>query len=215
MLRLVCCLLSCVGAWNAPLAGQRQVLSSLRRAAASLLALTISVGGAAAAERSGVQYTKSPSGIGFYDYPQQQQRGSEEARLGSKVVLEVKGYLAGRNGWGYLDTTASDDEDDVVRLTLGSTPAIRGLELGLLGESPIMPAMHKGDKRRLIIPSRLGYISKDQQPIPKSEDSQRRLYSTVLNQQRAAVESRALGGDSVVGELVLDVQVVRLKNKER
>ena len=77
-----------------------------------------------------------------------------------------------------------------------------------------MPPMHKGDKRRLIIPSRLGYISKDQQPIPKSEDYQRRLYSTVLNQQRSAVESRALGGDSVVGELILDVQVMRLKNKE-
>jgi len=179
-----------------------------------LAGLTISLDGATAAERSGVQYTKSPSGIGFYDYPQQKQRGSEEARLGSKVVLEVKGYLAGRNGWEYLDTTSSDDEDDVVRLTLGSTPAIRGLELGLLGETPIMPPMHRGDKRRLIIPSRLGYISKDQQPIPKSEDYQRRLYSTVLNQQRSAVESRALGGDSVVGELILDVQVVRLKNKE-
>jgi len=174
----------------------------------------------AATERSGVRYIKSESGIGFYDYPLRdgKERGREEARLGSKAVLEVKGYLAGRNGWNFIDTSATNDvdnnnDDDVVRLTLGKTSAIKGLELGLLGDGPSMPPMHQGDKRRLVIPSRLGYTGdRDQQPVPRSDDNKRRLYSTVLNQQRSSVESKALGGDSVVGELILDVEVVRLRN---
>jgi len=64
---------------------------------------------------------------------------------------------------------------------------------------------------RLIVPSRLGYTDYNQQPVPYDEDNRRRLYSTVFNVERGSRERKALG-DSIVGELVIDVYLKRLKN---
>jgi len=181
-----------------------------RTAATACLAAATCLGqGAIAADRNGVKYEgPSPSGVQWYDYRTSKVDGPV-AKAGSKVGLNIKGYLAGRNGWQFLDTT--QNEENLIRLTIGATPCIRGLELGLTGEGPL-PPMHEGDKRRLIIPSRLGYQSSEQQPLPLSEDFRRRLFSTVLNAQRSQQEKKALG-DSIVGELVLDVELFRVKNR--
>ena len=163
--------------------------------------------------RNDVQYIKSSTGLEYYDY---RIGDGEEARIGDKVSINVKGYLAGRQGWLYEDTYANDEP---VRLTLGDTPCIRGLELGIVGNNgneksgsvADIASMKKGGKRRLVIPSRLGYQNTNQEPVPRSDDLQRRLYSTVLNQQRSALEKKSLG-DSIVGEIILDIELVRVKH---
>ncbi|KAJ1438777.1 hypothetical protein B484DRAFT_444386 [Ochromonadaceae sp. CCMP2298] len=151
-------------------------------------------------------YTKSASGIEFYDYAIGE---GANAKMGDKVAVNAKGFLAGRQGWLYLDTYA---EDRPCRFVLGdaTTPCIKGLELGIAGTED-MPAMKRGGKRRLVIPSRLGYRNRAQEPIPLEEGQQRRLYSTVLNSVRADREEAALG-DSLTGNLVLDVQLRSLKS---
>ena len=65
---------------------------------------------------------------------------------------------------------------------------MEGLEEGLQG-------MREGGKRRLLIPSSLGYQNKQQQPIPRSFGNRQRLYSTVLNTERTVREREALGAD--------------------
>ena len=152
-------------------------------------------------------YIRSPTtGIEFYDY---KTGDGESVTYGSKVVFHYKGRLAGRQGWVYDDTSQIDEP---VRLTLGSSKCIKGLELGLIGDGDVMPPMQKGGKRRLIIPGKLGYQDKEQLPIPLDFGQQQRLYSTVLNEIRGLRESEALG-DSLAGRLVLDVDLLRVNNK--
>lgn len=182
---------------------------------------------AGAVERNGVRYTKASCGLAYYDYPstssstvssntndadQGVARETAVQQRGSKVSIDVKGYLAGRNGWQFIDTTAEGGEP--LRLITGQSKMIRGLEMGLSGAGcDDVPPMEKGRKRRLVIPSRLGYVSagQDEAPMPTSEDNRRRLYSTVFNRERGVREKEALG-DSIVGELILDVDLRRVKN---
>jgi FKBP-type peptidyl-prolyl cis-trans isomerase FkpA len=149
-------------------------------------------------------YTRTASGVEFYDYAVGE---GAEAKVGDKVAVHAKGFLAGRQGWLYLDTYA---EDRPCRIVLGTDPCIKGLELGIAGTDD-MPAMKRGGKRRLVIPSRLGYKSREQEPIPQEEGQRRRLYSTVLNSVRGDREEAALG-DSLTGKLVLDVTLRSLKS---
>ena len=161
----------------------------------------------AAITRNDVQYIKSQSGLEYYDYKLGE---GIEAHLGDKVSVNVKGYLAGRQGWLYENTF---DTDTPIRLILGQTPCIKGLELGITGDveyNDITP-MKKGGKRRLVIPSRLGYQNTNEEPIPISDDLRRRLYSTVLNQERGRREKEALG-DSLVGKIILDIELLRVKS---
>jgi len=159
--------------------------------------------------RNGVKYTSSSSGLLYYEYPNKDNKGNNDviATDKSKVSIDVKGYLAGRNGWNYIDTIA---DDNVIRLDMSNTPMIDGLKLGIIGSNDI-PPMHKGDKRRLVIPARLGYKTKNDEPIPSNNDYKRRLYSTVFNNERGYREKEALG-DSIVGEIILDVTLKRVKN---
>lgn len=115
---------------------------------------------AVSSERNGISYQTSTSGLAYYDYPRRDDKEvtDEIAKINSKIVIDVKGYLAGRNGWQFIDTSAY--EDGSIRLVIGRTPIIKGLEIGLIGSDDIIP-MKKGDKRRLVIPSRLGYTSAD------------------------------------------------------
>ena len=153
-------------------------------------------------------YSRSPStGIEYYDY---RIGDGADVKMGDKISFNYKGRLLGRQGWIFDDTFQDDKEP--VRMTLGKTNCIAGLELGLAGDGQegSMPAMKKGGKRRLVIPSRLGYTSQDQLPIPSEFAQRQRLYGTVLNTIRGDRESEALG-DSIVGKLVLDVELLRIR----
>jgi hypothetical protein len=66
--------------------------------------------------------------------------------FGNKVTFHYVGRLAGRQGKPFEDTYA----DEPYRITLGKDKIIAGLEEGLIG-------MKEGGKRRLLIPSSLGY----------------------------------------------------------
>ena len=160
-----------------------------------------------AADRS--SYSRSPSGIEYYDY---RPGYGDNVKIGDKISFNYKGRLLGRQGWVFDDTFEEGKEP--VRMTLGKTNCIEGLELGLAGDGQDggMPAMKKGGKRRLVIPSRLGYTSQDQLPIPSEFAQKQRLYSTVLNSIRGEREREALG-DSIVGKLVLDVELLRISRK--
>lgn len=159
--------------------------------------------------RNGVKYETSSSGLKYYDYPTYKDNDNKEvvANKRSKVSIDVKGYLAGRNGWNYIDTIA---DDNTIRLDMEKTPMIEGLKIGIIGDGSDIPPMHKNEKRRLVIPSRLGYETVNDEPIPINDDNKRRLYSTVFNNERKTRESKALG-DSIVGEIILDVTLKRVK----
>jgi FKBP-type peptidyl-prolyl cis-trans isomerase len=160
--------------------------------------------------RNGITYTSSSSGLSYYDYPRNKDTSNESpiANKNSKVSIDVKGYLAGRNGWNFIDTIA---DDNTIRIDISNTPMIEGLKIGIIGNNNDILPMHKGDKRRLIIPSRLGYKTINDEPIPINNDNKRRLYSTVFNNERGYREKKALG-DSIVGEIILDVTLKRVKN---
>ncbi len=167
--------------------------------------------------RNRVQYQKSKyQGLTYYDYPMKSSSKvtGVEVRKDSTVLLNVRGFLAGRNGWIFLDTFKSET-GEAIRLTgLGSnggTSVIKGLEVGLLGDGEGMPPMKKGAKRRLVIPSSLGFSDRSQQPRPQNEGAQRRLFSTVLNPVRSGQETKAFSGESIVGELILDVECIKVK----
>lgn len=74
-------------------------------------------------------YLKSSTGIVFYDY----KIGDGISPVqGDKITFHYKGRLAGRQGWVYDDTKLIGQP---VRLTLGVTPCIKGLEIGILGDT--------------------------------------------------------------------------------
>mmetsp|Transcript_8289 Transcript_8289/g.8445 ORF Transcript_8289/g.8445 Transcript_8289/m.8445 type:complete len:177 (+) Transcript_8289:276-806(+) len=151
-------------------------------------------------------YQKSKTGIEYYDYTI---GDGKTPSMGDKISFHYKGRLAGRQGWIYDDTRVSDNGEPV-RIKLGSTPCVRGVEIGIVGDGEEMPAMRAGGKRRLVIPSKLGYTDRIQLPIPSDFGQQQRLYSTVLNPVRGEREKEALG-DSLTGILVLDIDLLRVK----
>mmetsp|Transcript_10780 Transcript_10780/g.10408 ORF Transcript_10780/g.10408 Transcript_10780/m.10408 type:complete len:229 (+) Transcript_10780:176-862(+) len=151
------------------------------------------------------EYVKSTTGIEYYDYTI---GDGPIATFGDKVVYNYKGRLAGRQGKIFEDTFA--EGVDPIRMTLGTTDCIPGLEMGFAGEKDgSMPPMKKGGKRRLVIPARLGYTTKRQLPIPSDFGERQRLYGTVLNSERGDRE-RAQLGDSLVGIVVLDVELLKV-----
>ena len=85
-----------------------------------------------------------------------------------------------------------------------------GLAEGLLagGGAP------EGSARRLVIPSKLGYNDRSAVvPLPRDWGRQQRLFSTVLNSVRTDQERAALG-DDLVGVIVVDVEVRRVRGRK-
>jgi FKBP-type peptidyl-prolyl cis-trans isomerase len=183
-------------------------LRGLRRIAAPFVAVTTFFTHshqALSAPQARTEYSRSVgTGIEYYDY----KVGDGAApKVGDKVVFNYKGRLAGRQGWIYDDTFV--EGADPIRVVLGNNECIPGLEIGLEGDGADMQPMRKGGKRRIVIPSKLGYSNRLQEPIPREYSQQQRLYSTVLNEVRDYHEKEALG-DSIVGKLVLDVELLRV-----
>ena len=195
---------------SSPLLFQRRVVASVTSGLLFSLGVHTSTTTAASAmpPDDRPKYSQSPTtGIQYYEYRLGE---GPDVKEGSKVSLNYKGRLAGRQGWIYDDTFGREP----VRLTVGTTNCIRGLEVGLVGDGQDggMPAMRRGGKRRLVIPARLGYTSTDECPVPAEFAQRQRLYGTVLNPVRGDREKEALG-DSLAGKLVLDVEVLRVSSR--
>lgn len=187
----------------------RRVLASTSIAVSSLMYCDVAHVLALPDERP--KYSRSSTGIEYYEY---KVGDGPAAKYGDKIVWNYKGRLAGRQGWVFDDTF--QEGKDPVRMVLGTTNCIEGLEIGIAGDKnedaeKAMPAMRKGGKRRLVIPARLGYMSTDQLPIPSEFGQRQRLYGTVLNPVRGDREREALG-DSLAGRLVLDVELLRVSS---
>jgi len=142
-------------------------------------------------------FTKTASGLQLQDV---RVGTGPQVETGSRVTFNYVGRLAGRQGKPFEDTA---QDDDPIRVELGKTRIIKGLEEGLEG-------MREGGKRRLLIPSVLGYQDKEEGPIPRSFGNRQRLYSTVLNKVRTERERAALGAD-IAGVVLLDVEVKRVR----
>ena len=71
--------------------------------------------------------------------------------------------------------------------------------------------MTPGGRRRIVVPSTFGYTSRKLEPIPRDFGNRQRLYTTVMNTVRMEQERAALGAD-LAGVVVLDVQLLRLRN---
>ncbi|EKX49453.1 FKBP-type peptidyl-prolyl cis-trans isomerase [Guillardia theta CCMP2712] len=175
---------------------RREVITAAKLVAPSLH-LLITREAAAADQNQLSTFQTSGTGLKFVDI----RAGSgEEVKVGDKVSFHYIGRLAGRQGKPFEDTYS----DEPVRVELGKTRVIKGLEEGLLG-------MREGGKRRLLIPSSLGYHNKSEEPIPRSFGNRQRLYSTVLNKIRTERERKALGQD-IAGVVLMDVEVTRVRS---
>lgn len=123
-------------------------------------------------------------------------------RYRSKVNVHITGRLLGKQGWIFEDSKAAGE--DPFRLDLGTGTVIEGLEEGLQG-------MQVGGRRRIVIPSAVGYTSRSLEPIPRDFGNRQRLYTTVMNTVRIEREQQALGAD-LAGVVVLDVELLRFRN---
>ena len=152
-------------------------------------------------------YRTSSSGIEYYDARVGEGR---HVTAGDRAVIDFRGRLIGRQGWIFENTYSTGKP---AKVDTSDANVIDGLRLGLVGENG-MPAIRDGGRRRLLIPSRLGYRSKDNEPQPADFGQRQRLWSTVLNSVRGDHEREALG-DSLTGKLLMDVdlrRVLRTKN---
>lgn len=120
----------------------------------------------------------------------------------SKVNIHILGRLLGKQGWIFEDSQAAGE--DPFRLDFGTGTVVTGLEEGLQG-------MRVGGRRRIVIPSAVGYTSRQLEPIPRDFGNRQRLYTTVMNNVRIDREREALGAD-LAGVVVLDVELLRFRN---
>ena len=147
-------------------------------------------------------FTTLDSGVRFADII----IGEDNTAVGptSKVNVHLIGRLLGKQGWIFEHSQAA--VEDPFRFDLGTGTVIPGLEQGLVGMKP-------GGRRRIVIPSSVGYTSGQKlEPIPREFGNRQRLYTTVLNTVRIDRERQELGGEnSLAGMVVFDVELLRLR----
>lgn len=142
------------------------------------------------------------SGVQMADIVLQgQQEDAETVGPSSKINLHILGRLLGKQGWSFENSQASGE--DPYRLNLGTGTVVQGLEEGLQG-------MQVGDRRRIVVPSLVGYTSRALEPIPREFANRQRLYTTVMNDNRIDRERQLLGAD-LAGVVVFDVVLVRIR----
>ena len=85
-------------------------------------------------------------------------RGDAVVRKDSVVLVELVGRLVGKQGWTFED---SREDGDPYRLQLGKGEVVEGLERALVGA-------RVGEVRRTIVPSKLAYVDRVKEPVPRS-----------------------------------------------
>ena len=101
-------------------------------------------------------FSESPSGLRAADI--EVGGGDTAAAGGSRVSFHVYGRLVGKNGWIFMNS--QEDDEGPLRVTLGAGQMILGLEEGVLG-------MRAGGRRRLVVPSRIGYDDRARAQAPQ------------------------------------------------
>lgn len=192
-------LLAATAVAHQPATGRRHVLQTAATAALS----TATAAPQPACALQQLTFTETSSGLRVADI----EIGSGEMTVDSdsRVTFHVFGRLVGKNGWIFMNT---QEDDEPLRLACGQGQMIEGLEEGLQG-------MRAGGKRRLVVPSRIGYQDRSHEPKPRTFGQQQRLYGTVLNDVRRSQEraSAELGGRDVAGVVALDIQVLNVRGK--
>lgn len=140
-------------------------------------------------------------GVQVADILQGQQVDTEIVGPSSKINIHILGRLLGKQGWSFENSQASGE--DPYRLDLGSGTVVLGLEEGVQG-------MQVGGRRRIVVPSLVGYTSRALEPIPREFSNRQRLYTTVMNSNRIDRERQGLGAD-LAGVVVFDVELVRIR----
>ncbi|KAJ1444385.1 hypothetical protein M885DRAFT_553074 [Pelagophyceae sp. CCMP2097] len=142
-----------------------------------------------------VPFTTLPSGVKVKTL---RAGAGEPVTATSTVLVECTGRLLNLNGVKFYSTNdlasaKSLGGPEPLALPLGTGGVVPGLEQGLLGAK-------KGEIRRIIVPSSLGYdgVAGALLPTPNDTEAQRALDSVVKNPRRDAA-------------LLFDVKVVRIK----
>jgi len=144
-------------------------------------------------DRDNVQFQILTSGVKV-----QQLRPGEGASVGrsSTIAVEATGRLLNLNGVVFYTTKRLPGAEklggaeQILKLSSGSV--VPGLEEGLQGAK-------KGEIRRIIVPSNLGYSeTTDLEPIPPTTEDKRALDSVLRNPRRDAA-------------LLFDVKILRVK----
>lgn len=138
---------------------------------------------------AGSKVVTTDSGIRYYDFITP---GAEAApvREGSRISVHYTlGTTGARNGWK-ID---SSYDRDPLSFTVGKGEVVHGLDEGVLG-------MRAGGKRRVVIPSKLGYRTKDDRPVVMGFAEYQRFKNIYLNPDRPYKP-----------DLVMDVTVVKVR----
>lgn len=119
---------------------------------------------------AGSAITETSSGLQYYDFV----RGSSDTSIvttGDMVSIHYTlGTTGARNGW----RIESSEGRPPLTFRVGSGSVIKGLDEGVCG-------MHVGGRRRLLVPAKLGYLSKDDKPVPVGFAEFQRFKNLYLN----------------------------------
>lgn len=128
------------------------------------------------------------SGLRYYDFITP---GAEAALVteGKRVTVHYTlGTTGARNGWR-IDSSFGRDP---LSFTVGGGEVVRGLDEGVLG-------MRAGGRRRVVIPSALGYRTKHDMPVVMGFAEWQRFKNIYLNPDR-----------QYKPDLVMDVTLVKV-----
>ena len=174
------------------------VASSLRPSSRRQFVAGAAIAAPAAASARDLQFKDLGDGLTVAQITEG--RGDAVVRQDSVVLVELVGRLVGKQGWTFED---SREDGDPYRLQLGRGEVVEGLERALVGA-------RVGEVRRTVVPSRLAYVDRVKEPVPRSPAFRNRLYGTVLNDNRKTQETAGLGAD-VAGVVAFDVKVLNIR----
>ncbi len=176
-----------ITAFTQPSCALRQSPSAVRTCSRRTLltfALTLPVRNAIASEL--LQYETLPSGLIIQDL---REGSGATPTTSSTIRVRWTGRLTARYGWPFQ----SEPAETIYNLSRDTL--IPGFVEGVT-------TMRVGGKRRLIIPSPLGYTRDPSYgPLPTDFGNRRRLLSTVSNPRRA---------DANAGAVVIDVELLKV-----
>lgn len=138
---------------------------------------------------AGTRVTTLPSGLSYYDFLTPKTDAPLVQEGSSVSVHYTLGTTGARNGWRI------DSSYDRAPLTfkVGRGEVVQGLDVGVLG-------MRAGGTRRVVIPSKMGYRTKDDRPVVMGFAEYQRFKNIYLNPDR-----------QYKPDLVMDVSVVNVR----